>query len=175
MRLFPANLRATELATYLALVLVGAGAAAWSLTYGLLVEGGQVGPGLLPLAAGVLVCAISLALLVRTWRAQRVVDTPPSDETANGVDRFGRSERQRVRIMWIVFGLLLVTLLLAPLLGFLPAFGLFVFVISKFIEHRPWWGSLLVAALAVVVLYVVFVLFLNVPLPGGPLHLGGDG
>jgi putative tricarboxylic transport membrane protein len=48
-------------------------------------------------------------------------------------------------------------------------------VVSRFVERRPWWWSVVVAVLAGVVLYVVFVVFLNVPLPGGPLGLGGDG
>jgi hypothetical protein len=154
--------RAIELATYAVLAVAGAGVAAGSFSYGLLVDGGLVGPGLLPLVAGVLVFAFSGALLARAWRGQVPVDDAPV-------------EPRRVRVVWVVFGLLLVTLLLAPLIGFLPAFGLFVFVVSRFVERRPWWWSVVVAVLAGVVLYVVFVVFLNVPLPGGPLGLGGDG
>jgi hypothetical protein len=151
------------------LAVLGAAAAAWAPHYRLRIEGDQVGPGLIPFVAGLLVALLCGAATVQA--AKRAHAAPPPAPTGDDVDIFGRTRLQRVRMLWVVFGLLLATLLLVQAVGLLVAFGLFVLVVSTAIENRPLPASLLIAGLAVAVVYAIFVSFLGVPLPGGALGL----
>jgi putative tricarboxylic transport membrane protein len=150
------------------LAVLGAAAAAWAPHYRLRIEGDQVGPGLIPFVAGLLVALLCGAACVQAARRAHAAGPPPAGDD---VDIFGRTRLQRVRMLWVVFGLLLATLLLVQAVGLLVAFGLFVLVVSTAIENRPLPASLLIAGLAVAVVYAIFVSFLGVPLPGGALGL----
>jgi hypothetical protein len=66
-----------------------------------------------------------------------------------------------------------VAVLAVPLLGFLGSFFLFSAFISIVVEKRPWLPSLVISLVAVLVVYAVFGLFLDVPLPDGLLGIGG--
>ncbi|MFC5829115.1 tripartite tricarboxylate transporter TctB family protein [Nonomuraea insulae] len=151
-----------ESAVWALLVCLSVAMAAVSFGYGITKEGGQVGPGFLPLVSGVALAVLSAALLTQSVR--RTQET--SEEEVDPA---------RIRTLWTVFGLLLVALLLVPLLGFLVAFGLLVFAVSAFVEKRRVLPAAGVAVAATLVIYAVFVLFLAVPLPGGLLGVGGDG
>ena len=52
-------------------------------------------------------------------------------------------------------------------LGYLVSMTLLLLVQLRFVENRPWRGSLLVALLTSVISFFVFGLWLNVPLPAG--------
>ncbi|MFC4009692.1 tripartite tricarboxylate transporter TctB family protein [Nonomuraea purpurea] len=151
-----------EPAVWAVLVCLSTGMAAASFGYGVTKEGGQVGPGFLPLVSGVALAVLSAACLVRSVRG----GAPPSGEDV---------DPRRIRTLWTVFGLLLAALLLVPVTGFLVAFGLLVFTVSAFVERQRVVSAAGVAVVATSVLYAVFVLFLGVPLPGGLLGVGGDG
>jgi len=159
-----------EVAVYGVLTVLGAAAAVAAPSYGLEVEGNRVGPGLLPFVAGVLVAVLCGAALVQA--ARRVRTPEAAVAPAEDVDVLGRDRAQRLVMLRMVFGLLLATLLLVQVLGLLLAFGLFVVAVSTVVERRPLWAAVAIAALAVAVLYGVFVEFLTVPLPRGPLGLG---
>jgi putative tricarboxylic transport membrane protein len=152
-----------EAAVWALLTCLALGMAAASFGFGITGEGGQVGPGFLPLVSGVLLAGLSAATLVGTLR--RTAPEQPVEQ----------AERRRVRTLWIVFAMLLAALLLVPVTGFLVAFGLLVFAVSAFVERRRPVPALVVAVVATLVIYAVFVLFLNVPLPGGLLGIGGEG
>lgn len=94
--------------------------------------------------------------------------TPPDD-----VDIFGRSARTRSRQLAVVFSALVVAVLLIPVLGFLLSFLLLSVFISTAVERRPWVPSLVISFAAALVVYAVFVLFLDVPLPTGMTGIGG--
>lgn len=151
-----------ESAVWALLVCLSVAMAAVSFGYGITKEGGQVGPGFLPLVSGVALAVLSAALLTRSVRR-------PPEASEEEVDP------ARIRTLWTVFGLLLVALLLVPLIGFLVAFGLLVFAVSAFVEKQRVLPAAGVAVAATLVIYAVFVLFLAVPLPGGLLGVGGDG
>jgi len=70
-----------------------------------------------------------------------------------------------------VFALLLLAILAVAGLGFLVSFGLFVLVVSVGVERRKPVTSLLIAVGACVLIYLVFELFLRVPLPTGLLGI----
>lgn len=98
--------------------------------------------------------------------------TPGAAED-DDVDIYGRTSATRGRQLWIVFGALVVTVLLVPLLGFLVAFFLLSVFISAIVERRAWLPSVVISLVAVVVVWAVFSQFLNVPLPAGLTGIGG--
>lgn len=167
--------RAGEVSAYVLLTLVGLAAAIVGSRYGIVVDNGRVGPGLVPTVSGGLLCLLGIALTLRAVREDARGDGArlPDDGTggegtaAEDVDLSGRTSAQRVRQLWIVFGLLLVAILAVNLLGFLVSFGLLVLVISVWLERRGVVASLAVAVGACALIYVVFELFLRVPLPPG--------
>jgi hypothetical protein len=105
--------------------------------------------------------------------------TLPSGEQAgagtddDGLDIFGRTAAMRGRQLVIVFIALTVAVLLVPLLGFLVSFFLLSLFISAVVERRSWIFSAIVSFAAVAVIYLVFVVFLRVPLPAGLIGIGG--
>jgi putative tricarboxylic transport membrane protein len=168
--------RSGEVLIYLLLTVVGLVAAVMGRGYGITIEGGRVGPGMVPFVAGASVAVLSAVLLVQAVRraAAEALDAVPvldsvQDADDQETDIFGRTEKQRVRQLWTVFGLLLATLFLVTWVGFLIAFGLFIFVVSTFVEKRKPLGSAIVAVAACTFIYLVFELFLGVPLPQGLL------
>jgi hypothetical protein len=104
--------------------------------------------------------------------------TLPSGEQAGegpagDIDIFGRTAAMRGRQLVIVFVALTVAVLLVPLLGFLFSFFLLSLFISAVVERRSWISSAIVSFAAVAVIYLVFVVFLRVPLPAGLIGIGG--
>jgi hypothetical protein len=79
----------------------------------------------------------------------------------------------RGRQLVIVFVALTVAVVLVPVLGFLVSFFLLSFFISAVVERRSWISSAIVSFAVVAAIYVVFVLFLHVPLPTGLIGIGG--
>lgn len=94
-----------------------------------------------------------------------------ADDDADGVDILGRTQRQRNRMLAVVLGLVVATLVMVQVVGFLLAFVLLLFVVAVFVERRRVLPSALVALAAGAVTYAVFVALLSVPLPQGLLGL----
>ena len=165
---------------------------AW-FDYDLLNEGNRVGPGLVPAVVGGLIALISGVLLVLTVTGRRarhdhglaevaqsvVGDQPPetadpgADAGDDDVDIFGRTAAQRMRQLQMVTVALVAALFLVSLVGLLGALGLFSLFVSVVVERRPWLPSVLITAASVLVVYGVFAVFLEVPLPTGSLGIGG--
>lgn len=87
------------------------------------------------------------------------------------VDIFGRTQTQRNRMLAVVIGLVILTLLAVQVVGFLIAFVLLLFVVAVFVERRSLLPSALVALAAGAVTYGIFVVLLRVPLPQGFLGI----
>ncbi|RZU76799.1 tripartite tricarboxylate transporter TctB family protein [Micromonospora kangleipakensis] len=185
-----------EATVYAVLALVGLAAAVSGAFYGVFVDGGRVGPGFLPLVAGGLTAVLCGWLALRCVHGERshppggpaegvephlVEDIDPVDidsvdnGTDDDVDISGRTRRERIHNLWKVFGLTLGAIPLVQVVGFLAAFGALVFVISTWIERQPLLKSAVIAAAATGLIYGVFGLFLEIPLPGGLLGLGTEG
>lgn len=167
-----------EVAAYALLTVVGGAVVATSFGYTILFDDGRVAPGFLPLCAGGLLMLLSGAQLIARLRggatphhdpladvtsATAGAETTPEAET----DALGRTVRDRVRNLRVVIAATLVTVLLVPVLGFLVAFGALVFFISTLVERRPLIPAAVITAVAVAVVYALFVGFLSVPLPMG--------
>ena len=89
----------------------------------------------------------------------------------DAVDIFGRTQTQRNRMLAVVIGLTILTLLAVQVVGFLIAFVLLLFVVAVFVERRSLLPSALVALAAGAVTYGIFVVLLRVLLPQGFLGI----
>lgn len=161
---------AGEVVTYGVLTATGVVAAFLGSGYGVITPQGRVGPGMVPTVSGCLLAALGAVLLVRAVR-ERAQSVSDDEEDPDERDIFGRTERERVRHLWLVFGLLLATIYAVSLVGLLAAFGAFVFVVSAWVERRRIVSAATITAGACAFIYLVFVLFLRVPLPQGLLGI----
>lgn len=181
-----------ELTAFGVLVVLGGAIFASSFSYGIFLEENRVGPGFLPMLLGLLLVLLSGSQLVTHLRSSRpqpvsvieafagstdaapeppATTASPGDEP--GIDVLGRSHAFRVRQMRIVVAATFVTLLVVPYAGFLLAFGALVLFIATVVERRSWLSAVAITAAAVAVVYGVFGVFLNVPLPTGLFTSGG--
>jgi putative tricarboxylic transport membrane protein len=189
------------------LAVLGVAAVLGGLGYGVTVEGGEIGPGFLPVLSGGLVAVFAVLDLVGRLRnrndlptqAELILDTvddefedddlrgtvhPANDPGAaststqsintlkrDAVDIFGRTQKQRNKMLAVVIGLVILTLLAVQVVGFLISFVLLLFVVAVFVERRSLLPSALVALVAGAVTYGIFVVLLRVPLPQGFLGI----
>lgn len=124
-------------------------------------EGGRIGSGFMPFAAGVMLVVFG-AMIGGEALLGRGSEGTGRDESDDG---------SRITVA-VVFGLTLAAVLLIPVLGFLVSFGLLVFALVAFVEEG---GLLLGAGMgigAAFLTWLVFVLFLGIPLPSGFLGIG---
>ncbi len=163
------------------LTLVGLAAAIVGATYGVFGDDGRMGPGFLPVltASVVAICGgIDILFRLRARRrpasagvaapageAESADDLVTAETPVDDLDIFGRSARQRTRMLWVVLGIVTVALLLVPIIGFLPAFAIVLVGCSFFVERRKLLPSLLVSGIALAAAYLIFGVFLRVPLP----------
>jgi putative tricarboxylic transport membrane protein len=92
---------------------------------------------------------------------------PPDDGADDGRDIFGRTPRQRLRMLAVVIVMLVVALVLVQFVGFLAAFGALLVAISFLVERRKLIPTLLISASALAGTYALLVLLLRVPQPLG--------
>lgn len=111
------------------------------------------GPGMLPLAIGVLLGLSSLALILRSLRPG-----PGHDEVVVVGNR---------RILVAFLGIILAGLLFERI-GFLAAGTLFLFVLLRMLSPLGWLGSLAAGFAAALVMNLAFVHGLGVSLPAFP-------
>jgi putative tricarboxylic transport membrane protein len=180
-----ARLKVAGIAFTAVLATVAIAAVVGGLGYGAFGEDGRIGPGFLPVLAGGLVAFFAVIDIVsrlrdaRASHAELPIDTETIDalefeaaiDEDTDVDIFGRTQKQRNRMLVIVVGILIACLLLVNLVGFLLAFGLMLFVIAVFVEKRKVLSSLLVTAASLAAAYLIFGVFLRVPLPQGLLGI----
>ncbi|MFT9772206.1 tripartite tricarboxylate transporter TctB family protein [Brevibacterium casei] len=173
--------------------IVGAVAAIMGLGYGLTVEGGQVGPGMLPFLTGAFIFLASVAEIFRLFFARvgtsggrimsavedieataaESIDAAADADSADGeaVDTFGRTERQRNRAPFVIFLTFGIAHALVPVLGLIIALSAAILFLLLVVEKQKWWVSALATIGAAVFVYIVFGLVLSVPLPTGMLGL----
>lgn len=146
------------------LVALGLTFAVGATRYGVYTEGGRLGPGFMPLAAGIL-----LALFGAMVGAEALLRrTPPTAPT--GAETLAEQGRERSGYsVPLIFGLTLAAIILIPFLGFLLAFGLLVFALVVFVERFSMPVGIAMCVGAVLMAWLIFSVFLRIPLPGGAL------
>lgn len=120
--------------------------------------GGRNGPGVIPFFCGAVMVASAGAVIARLLASgvDAEIELP---------DRGGA-----LRALTLVM-LALATIVAFQVFGGLTALALFTFVEMKVIEKRNWLVSLLSAAVAVALVYVIFVALLGIVLPRGMFGL----
>jgi putative tricarboxylic transport membrane protein len=151
------------------LAAIGVAFAIGGTQHGVFGEGGRIGPGFMPFFAGSLLVVFAAMIGVGALRHAPGSSRPESDvrDVPEGGEEAGSG-----RTVAFVFGLTLVAILLIPLLGFLISFGLLVFALVRFAEGESLLLAAAVSVGAVVVAWVVFVFFLQIPVPAGVFGLG---
>jgi len=114
------------------------------------------GPGMFPFLSGV-----GIVVLTLLWLGINV------KKIAKGTPLWGKNEWVNPIILII---LTIVYIALLEYAGYIISTLLFVFGWQMLIEHRKISSSLLTAGVCTVALYLVFVIFLRVPLPEGILN-----
>lgn len=174
-----------------ALVVLGLAVAVGAVGYNLVGNGGRIAPGFTPFVAGLALTGFAAWAFAETRaRSRRTVAAPARQQPQSGPSRGAEepveepadttrgpigpstavnAERRAV----LVFALLLATIALTFVTGFLLAFGLLILTLLWYVEREKPWLAVLVSVAAVLVAWLVFVQFLQVPLPGGVLGLLG--
>jgi putative tricarboxylic transport membrane protein len=176
-----ANLR--KAVASLIIAFIGIAAVIGGFGYGF-IEDGRIAAGFLPVLVGGAMALFALldvvgslrnsekeSTLLETVHIEAADTIEPLPEPESDLDIYGRSGKQRDRMLLMVIGIILATVLLVPVLGFLVAFALMLIVIAVVVERRRLLPSILVSAIALAAAYGIFVLFLRVPLPTGILGI----
>lgn len=176
------------------LVALGTAFAVGALQYDVYGQGGRIGPGFMPLAAGILLAVFGAMVGVEAWwRHARGVSQRPeereSEESVSSEDTPSQAvaseankdaQEQHVeavdrgdatRSLILVFVLTSVAILLIPVLGFLVSFGLLILGLITFVERESLLLGVVLSVGTTVIAWLVFVQFLRIPLPQGILEL----
>jgi putative tricarboxylic transport membrane protein len=145
------------------LVALGVAFAIGGTGYGVFGEGSRIGPGFMPFAAGVLLVVFGVVIGVEAALG-RVPSRPPQNMQEGDAEG---DEEGSGRTVAVAFGLMLVTVLLIPVLGFLLSFGLLILALVTFVEREGWLRGILLSVSAIAVTWLTFVVLLEIPLPPG--------
>ena len=179
------------------LAVLGLVAVIMGLGYGFMRDDGLIGPGFMPVLTGGFILLASLAEIGRLYLAPKgqsssglggVADDLSAEAAAAQTaahagaetegegsdeerDTFGRTAKQRSRIVPLIFAFLLGAMLLTQVIGMLLSLALMMFGIVFFVEKKPLVPSLLTSGAVLGVMYWIFVQMLGVPLPQGLLGI----
>lgn len=131
-----------------------------------LVKSAKMGPGFFPMVCGIaiIVCGILMLLELNTQNRRAKTDKAEAAEMEKGV-----LDPRELRNLLVFAVLGIGVLLLSKYIGLLTSLGLCVIAYLKIQGKDSWLKSIIIGVCMVVFLYLVFVLFLHVPVPKGPL------
>ena len=124
-----------------------------------LIKGGQMGPGFFPTICGIMVLLEAARRIARAKTAQA-----EKEELETNI--LNLTELKNL-LLFMLLGT--GVLLLSDYLGLLTCLGLSVIAYLKIWGREKWIKSIVIGVCMVAFLYGVFVLFLHVPVPKGPL------
>lgn len=160
----PRRVRRGVLIAYGVIALIGAFFFAFSLQYDFYRYEDQVGPGFMPRVVGMIVLLLGVALIMQEIRTGSVLKGDSGVDDEQGED--GLSRKTVIKLL-SVFGLIILTVILVPVLGLIPPLVLLVAALTIAIERMPIIPSIIVSAGAAALAYVLFVMVLRVPVPMG--------
>lgn len=149
-------------AVSLALVAIAVAAAIIGFGYGV-IDDGRIAGGFLPVAAATVVIITGLLDI----KGRLKVKESESQDTRVELDIFGRNQKTRDRQLVVVVFMVLGGLMLIDVIGFLGAFAVLIIAISLLVEKKKPLTTVLVTAGTILFTYLVFDVFLEVPLPLG--------
>lgn len=173
MRILPSSRRSVgEFVCAASLLAFGAFIVLDGLQYPVLVDG-VVGPGLMPLAWGAGLTAVSIVLVLNALRGMSSTnDLPAKPAEANdlSIADFSEDDGEAAGSPTTVIGILLllaISTLLAPLVGLMPMLGVLVFVCVFVFEREGFLTAALMSIGTMAVGWAVFAWLFEVPLPTG--------
>ena len=125
-----------------------------------LIKGGQMGPGFFPTICGIAIAICGAMVLLEAARRIARAKTAQAEKEELETNILNLTELKN---------LLLFMLLVSDYLGLLTCLGLSVIAYLKIWGREKWIKSIVIGVCMVAFLYGVFVLFLHVPVPKGPL------
>ena len=128
-----------------------------------LVKSAKMGPGFFPMVCGIAIIVCGILLLLELNRRAKT-DEAEAAEMEKGV-----LDPRELRNLLVFAVLGIGVLLLSKYIGLLTSLGLCVIAYLKIQGKDSWLKSIIIGVCMVVFLYLVFVLFLHVPVPKGPL------
>jgi len=123
------------------------------------------GPGAFPLLLGVLLLLLAVCQIVVLALA-RVVDGAALDAEVGGSAEVAEPAPRHGAPL-LMMGALGVYAASVTWVGFLTASGLLVLVAARLMGAREWWRAVVLALAVVAGTYLLFALWLGVPLPAG--------
>lgn len=142
----------------------------YGLRYPVLTEEGVIGPGAMPVAAGTVLTAIATALLARALRqaAPRLERSPAREKTHPDLaDVSDVASAGKPITVAGIFGVLVVTVVLAPYLGLIPMLSLAVFVLVFVFERESFLSAITLSAAGGIGSWLLFDWLFDIPLPVG--------
>ena len=124
---------------------------------------GSPGPGLYPLIVGAALILTSAACLI-----QNLVSTEPVASSIEGTEP-AVAGRGAPRKAWLLIAALIFYAVALKPLGFPVALTLLLIASIRIFGYRNWLSNFAIAVLLTVIAYVVFIVWLKVPLPLGIL------
>lgn len=128
-----------------------------------LVKSDKMGPGFFPVICGISITLCGVLLLVELWYSRHKHDAEGAEDHTNLYNI------HELRNLFLFAALGAMVLLLSKYIGLLTCLGLCVILYLKIQGKESWLKSILMGVGMVAFLYAVFVLFLHVPVPKGPL------
>ena len=131
-----------------------------------LLKNGQPGPGLFPVicAVGVMACGVLLLLEVYTRLRKEKHSGQENPEVEGNIINI---KELRTVALFTLLGVL--TLVLTEYIGLLTCLCLSMIAFIKIEGKDPLWKAALLGIGCTIFLWLVFVLFLKIPVPEGPL------
>lgn len=117
----------------------------------------SAGSGLFPLGLGILLMGLSVILLVKSWARSK----------AAGEKKRQRERPQAAKQVILFMGAVVLATLLLKRLGYPVTAFLLLFALLRILGVRRWVYNLSLSFLTAAGAYVLFVLWLQIPLPKG--------
>lgn len=129
-----------------------------------LIKSNKMGPGFFPTVCGTAIMICGVMILVELWQRKRM-EAKSGKENEELNQNIFNPEELRNLLLFVVLGT--AVLLFTNYIGLLPCLGLCVIAYLKIQGRETWRKSILIGVCMVAFLYLVFVLFLHVPVPTG--------
>ncbi|MGK5529704.1 tripartite tricarboxylate transporter TctB family protein [Streptomyces sp. URMC 129] len=128
-------------------------------------EDGAIGPGAVPRVAGLALALLGLVLIRQEIRVGSTLegDGLVAEDSGHTPEETRRIRRKLV----VVVATMVITTLLIPVLGLLPALSLMALFLAAVVERQPWPRSAAMAAATLAGTYLLFEVLLRIPLPLG--------
>lgn len=131
-------------------------------------SGSEPGPGFFPVLTGFLITGFSLSILIKfiipnKTPANKMVSADDADDEEEDNGEVNYSRVCAYIILMLLYGLFL------EKVGWLIITAAFLLLILKYVEKQSWKKSIILTISSLAAIYLVFVYFLSIQLPKGPI------